>query len=73
VISAAKLSSGQEQEVLSALQANPKNQGKQFQLEFKVDQAILGGLQMYTESEFMDMSLQSRLDKLNSEIVKLVD
>jgi len=28
---------------------------------------------MYTESEFMDMSLASRLDKLNSEITKLVD
>ena len=28
---------------------------------------------MYTESEFMDMSLASRLDKLQSEISKLVD
>lgn len=28
---------------------------------------------MYTETEFMDMSLSSRLDKLNNEILKLVD
>lgn len=28
---------------------------------------------MYTETEFMDMSLVSRLDKLNNEILKLVD
>ena len=28
---------------------------------------------MYTESEFMDMSLSSRLDKLQNEITKLVD
>jgi hypothetical protein len=28
---------------------------------------------MYTESEFMDMSLSSRLDKLNQEINKMVD
>ncbi len=57
IISAYRLSSGEEQEVLGALKANPQNQGKEFVLEFKVDEAILGGLQMYTESEFMDMSL----------------
>ena len=28
---------------------------------------------MYTESEFMDMSLSSRLDRLNVEIQKLKD
>lgn len=28
---------------------------------------------MYTESEFMDMSLASRLDKLNSEVQKILD
>jgi F0F1-type ATP synthase delta subunit len=42
-------------------------------LEFKIDEAILGGLQMYTESEFMDMSLQSRVDRLAQEITKVVD
>lgn len=41
-------------------------------IEYKVDESILGGLQMYTESEFMDMSLSSRLDKLQNEISKLV-
>jgi F0F1-type ATP synthase delta subunit len=42
-------------------------------LEFKVDEHILGGLQMYTESEFMDMSLSSRVEKLQQEIVKMVE
>jgi hypothetical protein len=28
---------------------------------------------MYTESEFMDMSLQSRVDRLAQEIQKVVD
>jgi ATP synthase F1 delta subunit len=65
IISAYKLSAQEEQDVLNALKANPQNAGKEFQLEFKVDESILGGLQMYTESEFMDMSLSSRLDKLN--------
>ena len=32
----------------------------------------MGGLQMYTESEFMDMSLASRVLRINQEIEKLV-
>ena len=73
IISAHKLGSSEEQEVLEALKANPKNTGKEFVLEFKVDEHILGGLQMYTESEFMDMSLSSRVEKLQQEIVKMVE
>jgi F-type H+-transporting ATPase subunit O len=59
--------------VLKALKSNPQNQGKEFVIEFKVDETILGGLQMYTESEFMDMSLASRVDRLSQEIQKMVD
>ena len=59
--------------MLASLKANPQNQGKEFQLEFKQDSTILGGLQMYTESEFMDMSLSSRLDKIQQEVQKLID
>jgi len=43
--------------VLAALKANPNNTGKEFKLEFQIDSTIKGGLQMYTETEFMDMSL----------------
>jgi ATP synthase F1 delta subunit len=64
VLSAVRLSADEEQQVLNALKANPQNQGKEFVIEFKVEPTILGGLQMYTESEFMDMSLQSRVDRL---------
>lgn len=64
IISAYKLSSDEEQQVLNALKSNPQNKGKEFVLEFKIEESILGGLQMYTESEFMDMSLSSRLDRL---------
>jgi len=73
VISAYKLNSDEEQQVLGALKANPQNQGKEFVIEFRTDETILGGLQMYTESEFMDMSLSSRVDRLNQEIQKMVD
>lgn len=58
---------------MQALKANPHNEGKEFQLEFTIDPSIKGGLQMYTETEFMDMSLASRLDRLRSEVQKLVD
>ena len=68
IISAKKLSSQEEADVLAALKANPQNQGKEFVIEFQIDESIKGGLQMYTESEFMDMSLSSRLDRLNNEI-----
>lgn len=73
IISAEALNSSEQAEVLAALQANPQNQGKQFQLDFTVDPTIRGGLQMYTETEFMDMSLSTRLTTLRSEISKLVE
>jgi len=73
IISAHNLSEDERKQVLNALKANPQNQGKEFVLEFKVDESIMGGLQMYTESEFMDMSLSSRLDKLNQEIQKMAE
>lgn len=73
VISAHRLSADEEQQVLSALRANPQNQGKEFVIEFQTDESILGGLQMYTESEFMDMSLASRVDRLHQEINKMID
>lgn len=73
IISAYRLSADEEQQVLTALKANPQNQGKEFVIEFKVDETIIGGLQMYTESEFMDMSLSSRVDRLAQEIQKVID
>lgn len=73
IISAETLSSSEEKEVLDALRANPNNAGKDFQLEFKLDASIKGGLQMYTETEFMDMSLASRIEKLRTEVTKLID
>jgi len=71
IISAKELNDSQKADVLSALKANPHNQGKEFTVEYEIDETILGGLQMYTESEFMDMSLQSRLARLNNDIGKL--
>ena len=71
IISAKELTDSQKADVLAALQANPQNQGKEFTVDYEIDETILGGLQMYTESEFMDMSLASRVTKLTQEISKL--
>ena len=71
IISAKELDERQKSEVLAALKANPQNQGKEFTVEYEIDETILGGLQMYTESEFMDMSLSSRLTRLNQEVERL--
>ena len=57
--------------MIAALQANPQNAGKQFTIDYEVDETIMGGLQMYTSSEFMDMSLSSRLDRISAEVSKL--
>jgi len=71
IISAEPLNQDQRDQVLSALKANPQNSGKEFTIDYEVDGSIIGGLQMYTESEFMDMSIQSRMDRINQEVAKL--
>lgn len=71
IISAEDLSADQQGQVLKALQENPQNSGKAFTIEYQVDKSIQGGLQMYTESEFMDMSVTSRMNRINEEVAKL--
>jgi F0F1-type ATP synthase delta subunit len=71
IISAVALDSVQQGLVLDALKQNKENEGKEFVIEFTEDPTIQGGLQMYTESKFMDMSLQSRLDKIRTESTTL--
>lgn len=73
IISAKQLSEDQRSQILSALKANPQNAGKEFTVDYEIDESIMGGLQMYTESEFMDMSLASRVLRINQEIEKLVN
>ena len=73
IISAKPLSDDQQNQILAALKANPQNEGKEFTVDYEIDESIMGGLQMYTESEFMDMSLASRVLRINQEIEKLVN
>lgn len=72
IISAQDLSESERNEVKSALEANPENKGKTFIIDYTVNPSIQGGLQMYTENKFMDLSLSSRLDKIRDEVNKLI-
>lgn len=72
IISAQELDSNQRELVERALNANPENEGKVFKIDYHVNETVLGGLQMYTENKFMDMSLTSRVDRLREEVNKLV-
>lgn len=69
IISAYDLNESEKEEVLQALKSTQL--AASFNLEFKVDTTILGGLQMYTETKFLDLSLKSRLDRIQSEITKI--
>jgi F-type H+-transporting ATPase subunit O len=72
IISAQELTPSEKEEVKRALISNPDNEGKTFIIDYTVNPSIIGGLQMYTENKFMDLSLSSRLDKIKEEVHKLV-
>ena len=69
IISAHDLDSSERDEVAEALRQGQS--GTTFSVEYQVNPAIQGGLQMYTESRFMDMSLKTRLDRIQGEISRL--
>ena len=72
IISAVELSQNERNQVKVALESNPENEGKTFIIDFSVNESIIGGLQMYTENKFMDLSLSSRLDRIKDEVSKMV-
>ena len=62
IFSADKLTKEEENSVKNALMANPENEGKTFVIDFEINPNLMGGLQMYTENRFMDLSLSSRIN-----------
>jgi F-type H+-transporting ATPase subunit delta len=66
VVSADQLGDDEKKEVQKALQEMDKN--KKYELTFSVDPSILGGLQLYFPSAFMELSLRSRFDKIKEEV-----
>ena len=72
IISAQELNSNEKERVKEALLENNENKGKTFIIDFEINASILGGLQMYSENKFMDLSLNSRVDKLKEEVNKFI-
>lgn len=72
IISAYELNEEEKSKVKSALLSNSENEGKSFIIDYSVNSSIIGGLQMYSENKFMDLSLSSRVDKLKEEVNKLI-
>lgn len=72
IISAVELSDSEKAQVKNALESNPENEGKTFIIDYSVNESIIGGLQMYTENKFMDLSLSSRLDKIKDEVNRMI-
>lgn len=66
VVSADELSKAQKDQVEASLKEfdNDKN----FIVSYSIDASILGGLQLYFPTAFMDLSLKTRLDKLEDEV-----
>ncbi len=45
--------------------------GMRFKVTYEVDPAILGGLQIFAGSEFLDCSLRSRIERLKQELGRI--
>ena len=69
VISAVDLAKDQQEQVLASLKKNKP--GVKFRVTYEVDPAILGGLQIFAGSEFLDCSLRSRIERLKSELNRI--
>mmetsp|Transcript_16404 Transcript_16404/g.19923 ORF Transcript_16404/g.19923 Transcript_16404/m.19923 type:complete len:211 (+) Transcript_16404:153-785(+) len=65
VVSAQPLTKRQLKEVEEAVTANHLESGKKLQLNAEVDPSILGGLQLQIADKFLDLSIQSRINKLH--------
>ena len=66
VVSATALNDQEKDEVEAALR--DYDPSKKYELSYDVDASILGGVQLYFPTAFMDLSLRSRLEKIRDEL-----
>lgn len=59
----------EKEQVVQAYKRNKPD--VKFKITYEVDPSILGGLQIYAGTSFLDCSLRSRLNKLKTEIAKI--
>ena len=69
IISAKDLSEAEKEKVIQSIKRNKPD--VRFKLTYEVDPAILGGLQIYAGTEFLDCSLRSRIEKLKTELGRI--
>lgn len=69
VISAVELGKEERNRVIEALKKNKPD--TKFKVTYEVDSAILGGLQIFAGSEFLDCSLRSRIERLRNELTRI--
>ncbi len=69
IISAKELSESEKEKVVQSIKKNKPD--VIFKLTYEVDSAILGGLQIYAGTEFLDCSLRSRIEKLKTELARI--
>ena len=69
VICAKELSSEERSQVIESLKKNKP--GVRFKVTYEIDPAILGGLQIFAGTEFLDCSLRSRIEKLKNELSRI--
>ena len=69
IISAKELSAEEKEQVVNAYKKNKPD--VRFKVTYEVDATILGGLQIFAGSDFLDCSLRSRLEKLKSELNRI--
>jgi F0F1-type ATP synthase delta subunit len=59
IISAKALTEAEKEKVVHSIKTNKPD--VRFKLSYEVDSSILGGLQIYAGTEFLDCSLRSRI------------
>ena len=69
IISARELSAEEQEQVISSYKRNRPD--VKFKVTYEVDAAILGGLQIFAGTNFLDCSLRSRIEKLKGELAKI--
>lgn len=69
IISAVELTAEQREKVIAAYKRNKPD--VRFKVTYEVDESILGGLQIFAGTDFLDCSLRSRLERLKSELSKI--
>ena len=63
------MNEAEKEKVIAAIKKNKPD--VRFKLSYEVDTAILGGLQIYAGTDFLDCSLRSRIEKLKTELGKI--